>query len=434
MSEDKRTRRRVLGHPFGYALGAWLACSLLALGDEAPPPAAVATPSAPPPELVTGPLPFRTSTVNVGGARVGSWGPWTAESRKGQRGAPLWQLYMHGVIDFFATPVAWETLLGEGQGAERWLDSSALLLTNIRRSTLSSVKLAASESLALGNPLPLPPSLTSADRVRIFVWMTAREADGGSAPPALEIAVRDAAGKTLAVHPGPMGVRGTFGWHCFYLDVPLGFAVPAAAPAAEGDLITTPTAEPALGKLFVRLANPTAGTVWFSTLSWELLGTPGTVYAPEDKQDPATGSLAPFPALDDLATHLLAGQAYAHPWNFFRGEEGGARNLPNLTSPEAIRTYLAEARRTDPSGNLGGCVYLGPWLYAAKLRPGLLDLSPEWHTAFRETLVSFQDGSTGFWGTPKSPRCMATTTRIVEYLWGGHPCFAVASKCPPARG
>ncbi|MDX9980547.1 MAG: hypothetical protein RBU25_11035, partial [Lentisphaeria bacterium] len=71
-----------------------------------------------------------------------------------------------------------------------------------------------------------------------------------------------------------------------------------------------------------------------------------------------------------------------------------------------------------------------PWLYAARQRPGLLDLSPEWHSAFLETLVSFQDASTGFWGTAQSPRCMATTTRIVEYFWGGEPLVRGDSEMP----
>lgn len=417
MNIYERMRRRVVGHGFGYAIGALLAASWLVAQEPAEDKAL-------PSEVAPGPLALRTAQVTVGMGRVGSLGPWTAEERKAQRAAPLWQLYMHGVIDFFANPVPWEALLGADQAPGQWLDPTALVNTSIRRSTFSALKLSSGDSILLEKPLPLP-ALKSTDSVRVFVWLTAREANGHddsellpTRTPSLEIVARDAEGRTIAAYPGPIRTRGTFGWHCYYMDVPLGAAT-VAAVAKDGELGGLGAQAPRPARLFVHLRNPTGGTVWFSTLSWELLGAPGTAYMPEDLQDPVTGSLAPFPAMDELVVHLLAGRAYAYAWQFFRGAEGGARNVPGLSTAEGIRNYVIQASKTDKTGSLGGAVFLGPWLYAAKEHPKQLDLPPDWHTHFRTAVTSLQDSKTGFWPSPLSPTSMAATARVVENLWGG---------------
>lgn len=427
------TRRRSAGHGFGYAFGALLAASWLAAQEPAP---ARALPA----EMLPGPLALQASKVVLGGNWVGQQGPWTSDERKAQRAAPLWQLYMHGVVDFFATPIAWEALLGPEQTHAQWLDPASLLSTNIKKSTLSALKLSSGDSILLAKPLPLPPQLASTDSVRVFVWMKALDANGHeesevlpTRTPSLEIVASDADGRTLAVHPGPMRTRGTFDWHCYYLDVPLGVA-PGSHSAAPADIaLTDLTAKPPRAALLsVRLRNPTGGTVWFSTLSWELLGTPGNTYAPEDLQDPVTGSLAPFPAMDELVVHLLAGRAYAYPWQFFHGAAGGARNLPDLTSADSMRSYLVQASKTDTTGSLGGGVFLGPWLYAAGQHPKQLELSADWAKAFRGTVLSLQDAKTGFWGTSLCPTSMAATARVVENLWGG-PALPRHGLTIPAR-
>jgi hypothetical protein len=414
----------------GYALLALFAASWVNAQEAAMPDL---------PEVLPGPLPVQEKRVlTVHTYRVGAYGPWTPDERKAQRGAALWKLYMHGVIDFFAMPIAWESLLGEGQPPARWLDRGMRLSTRVRKSEMPAVKLGTGDVIVFGRPLPYPKPVTAQDTLRVFVWLAAKEANGHvggevlpSRTPALEIVATNAAGRKVASYDGPIRTRGTFDWHCYYLDVPL---TTGSTPESGGDSLTlgtAPVASSAPARLFVRLRNPTSGTVWFSTLGCEVVEDSNT-YTPEEKQDPVTGSLAPYAAEDELVVHLMSGRAYAHPWRFLAGPAGGAQRVPNLETAKGIQDYMLAASKTDETGCLGGCVFLGPWLYASREHPELLGLSVEWHETFHETLVDLQDSRTGFWGTPECPTSMAATTAVVEYFWGG-PELVRGAYTTPAR-
>jgi hypothetical protein len=355
--------------------------------------------------------------------KVQQKGPWTADQRKTQRPPQLWGLYMHGVVDHFATPVPWQQLLGDDQSPQRWLDPTVTLRTELKISSMPSLRLQTGDSIELSKPIPMPKRVSGSGTVRVFVWLAGSKANGDagaelipSRTPTLDILSRDAEGRTLAIYRGPIHTRGTFNWHCYYVDV----------PQQLGRVGTTKSAG-----LFLQLRNPTSGTVWFSTLGTELVDEVNS-YTPEEMQDPVTGSLAPFPAMDELVVHLMAGQAYAHPWRFLSGAQGGAGAIPNLTDPAVLREYMLNASKSDDTGSLGGCVFLGPWLYAAKQHPELLKLDDAWHDAFRETLLSLQDPETGFWGTPNTPRSMVATALVVENLWGG-PEMPRGAESTPAR-
>ncbi|MBT3286640.1 MAG: hypothetical protein HN380_04775 [Victivallales bacterium] len=414
MNTGERTKRWASWTGFGWALSALVLGSWLGAQEPAPP----AAPSAARPK---GGRVIRTVKVPVG--RYEGWhkGPWTSENRREGRPKGLWQLYMHGVVDFFATPVLWQSLLGPEQSAKRWLDPISVLKTEVRFSGMPALKLNSGDSILFGRHLPIPRLGQRRGTVRVFVWLRGKDANGHgeaellpSRTPSLEVLVHDAAGRTVATYRGPMRTRGTFGWHCYYLDVPLGANLAPASDELGGGLSFNAPKQ----SLRVRLKNPTGGTVWFSTPSWEMMDDTNT-YTPEEKQDPTTGSLAPFPAMDELPVHLMSGQAYAHPWRFFQGEAGGAKGVPDLTTPQAIREYLREATKTDRAGSFGGAVFLGPWLYAAGKHPELLALPADWHAEFRGTLLSLQDPKTGFWGTTGDQLSMAATARVVESLWGG---------------
>ena len=412
MRTGEMQRRGTIGAAFGRVLGLFSLVALLAARDARAQPATAT--AAPRPAIAE-------NQIEVGG-RYQVWcrGPWTSARRIPYRPPALWQLYMHGVVDFFASPVPWEILLGPNQSADRWLDRSGFLKNEMRASNMPALKLGSGDSILLENRLPVPQPGPEGGAIRVFVWLRAEDADGHgdsellpTRTPSVEVLVQDAIGRTVAVHRGPMRTRGTFGWHCYHLDVPF----PVVAPSFGDDGGARAPATPER-TLHVRLKNPTRGTAWFSTLSWELVREANT-YLPEDRQDPTTGSLAPFPAADEFAVHLVSGRAFAHPWRFFSGSSGGAPNVPNLTAATAIAEYVREAAKTDPTGSLGGAVFLGPWLHAAAERPDLLSLPAEWHRSFRDSVLSLQDSGTGFWGTAECPLSMAATVCVVENLWGG---------------
>ncbi|OGV64016.1 MAG: hypothetical protein A3K19_04415 [Lentisphaerae bacterium RIFOXYB12_FULL_65_16] len=170
----------------------------------------------PPPEVEV--------TVAVGDATVVNLVRGRPGQRKKWREPDLWRCFMHGTVDFFATPIPWSDLLGSDQKPAEWLDAEKRLSTKYKLSGLPAVRLAGGKSLALATRLPIDVRPFEGRSIRLFVWMRADgvgiENDCWGGPPGMDVILKDQDGKiVLGSVPALMKTQGTFPWHCYYQDV-----------------------------------------------------------------------------------------------------------------------------------------------------------------------------------------------------------------------
>jgi len=392
---------------------------------EPPEAATEKTPAAAAPARVEPPAPVRTQ---VGTYTVESSGPWTTAERLRPRPPELWQVFMHGVIDHFAKPAAWDDLLSKEQPAETWLDKDWLLQGNpFRSSTVPSLKLGPGQVLVTGKPLVPAERLRDlpGKTVRVFVWMSGKDTGQGrylwDAVPRADVLLTDGTGKVVSSWQGLMATRGTFPWRCYYRDITL---PDPARPVAE--LVTTDVGD-GLARtrgVYLRLTNPASGTAWFSTPSWEVVGLANT-YAPGDLQDPFTGSMAPNPWYDELPVHLASpsvryrGTDPAYAWAFLGGRARGAANVADVTTKAGLEAYLKMVAANDPHHLVHGMARLPEWLHAGLVFKCLPPTEPDLLAFLGERVRAGQDAQTGFWGYAQAPQSMAATAAIVERAFGG---------------
>ncbi|MBR0460095.1 MAG: hypothetical protein IJJ26_12730, partial [Victivallales bacterium] len=303
----------------------------------------------------------------------------------------LWNTFMHGIADSHSTIVPWQVL----DGAQKAVLVDDAIHSSLKNSTLPAIKLEGGKRLVLIKPILSPLELYSmrGDTIRLFVWLKAQDAgrdtDLWSGAPRLTATINDGNGNTAAVFESPFKTRGSFPWHCYYMEikVPMTLAAPAAKPAqttetplvtaevpAEGentaqpvegeapaanaedeaglaDLASsfvgkenTPVVEtvPEEGGLFLTLENPFSGTVWFSTLSWQRISDADSFDNLEKRQnflDPTLGTFAPNPQFDELPMHLFFDLPKSTPWKFLKGN----RVMEDITTINGLDTYFNSA-------------------------------------------------------------------------------------------
>ncbi|MBN2452138.1 MAG: hypothetical protein JXR77_17260 [Lentisphaeria bacterium] len=365
--------------------------------------------------------------VQVGEYTVEGRCPWLRADRFADRSVDVWQWYMHGIVDSFATPLSWEQLLSEGQLEGDWLDGDVLLRgCPYRASLMPSLRLDAGEGLLCGKALLGEDSLgeLAGKTVRVFVWLSAEDTGQGgslwSSAPRMDVFLVGLAGIAAFPYRGAMATRGSFPWHCYYRDVEL----PAAGDLTEDAYseVLKDGIKRSRG-LYLRLENPVSGRAWFSVPSWEVVEK-GTEATAERIQDPITGSAAPHSRLDELPVHLCSAKVMHHglvpgyAWQFLAGARGGAPNVPPVLTREGFDTYLAGVARQDAHHMLNGLARLPEW-YHAGTRFGLLPEHDEgWLAHVAEAMQAAQDAETGYWGTLAFPRSMAMTAAVVERMFG----------------
>ncbi|MGC9318652.1 MAG: hypothetical protein ACP5KN_11545 [Armatimonadota bacterium] len=317
--------------------------------------------------------------VRAGEHTITNIGPWEPTGRKHDRPPELWRWYMHGIVDHFATPIAWEQLAGDEQDLSAWLDPEATIDTPFKRSEMPAIRIPGERSVELQGPLPIPMDQVRGERVRLFVWL--RGDDVGARnncwhAPSMYVTMRDADGKVLSGEDSYFKTLRTYPWHCYYTDrfVP----------------------EDAAG-IYVRLFNKFHGVARFSTLSWEPIGDANT-YDNDERQDPTTGSLAPNPIYDEMPYHLKYGFGSRYPWRFVLGERIGLVGQPHdITTKAGFRRYYFEKAKTEPEHMNHAILHMGS-MYRAGTENGLLPPMEEgWLESFARVLMDDQDPETGFW-------------------------------------
>jgi len=320
-----------------------------------------------------------SQTTACGPHYVTSIGSWTPADRKSHRPDDLWRHYMHGIVDHFATPVAWEDLFDSDAQAAQWLDPSEPLDTPYRKSNMPSIRIAGEKSVSLPRPLPIAPEAIQGKRIRLFVWL--KGVDVGARnncwhAPSLWVTMKDARGKVLTSSDSYFKTLRTYPWHCYYTDR----FVPRNAAG-----------------VYVRLFNKFHGVAHFSTLSWEFIDETNT-YSNDDKQDPQTGSLACNPIYDEMPEHLKKGFGFRHRWLFVTGAKAGLVGQPyDITTNEGFRKYYFEEAKTEPEHMNHAILHMGSMYRNGISRKMLPPMQEGWLGNFAQVLMDDQDPQTGFW-------------------------------------
>ena len=349
------------------------------------------------------------------------------QRQKAKREA-MFRLFMHGVVDGEATPVAWESI-----GDDLPLDQEGFK-TPLKTSELPSIVLNGGETISLPKPVIPADKLVSlrGKYIRVFIWImgegTGLNADLWSGSPTIKLEIVDYDGEILSTVPAYFRTRGTFPWFCYHLDVEVPYlnkvAVKAGAKEAEKPAADSP--EVALdvdallgntgevgekkasrpGGLYVTLSNPASGVAKFSTLSWmpvreaELLENPALFAS---RIDPKTNSTAPNPDYDELPMHLMFGISGQGQWKFLKGNNA----WQGIATSDQLSSYIDSA-----AGDWMHCLHAIPKLVSIYNNGTILKTMPEldagWKDTLRDKLAALQDTSTGLWTVGGVPSLFAT--------------------------
>ncbi|MBN1556385.1 MAG: hypothetical protein JXA11_16715, partial [Phycisphaerae bacterium] len=160
-------------------------------------------------------------SVRAGDLSIVNVGPWTPAARKENRPSELWLEYMHGIVDFFATPVPWKELFGPNQNADNYLVNEPLHM-KFKTSDSPAVRLVKSRRIDFEKPIPMDMDQVRGREVRFFVWLKGKNA---GTPrncwhgPDMYITFKDAEGNPLAEREGYFQTQGTYPWHCYYQEM-----------------------------------------------------------------------------------------------------------------------------------------------------------------------------------------------------------------------
>jgi hypothetical protein len=335
--------------------------------------------------------------------------PWRTdpERRKEGRPAELWQVYMHGVADFFATPVA-------ARFPKTPAETVTIDTPFTPKARHAAFRLSAGQS-RVSEALPVDLAPLSGGKVRLFYWM--RGENTGRRPttnsygdaPQLHAIVKDAAGRQLSKIVSHNGAVGTHPWHGYYLDVQL------SAQAKS---------------LHVEITNPQGGVAWFTRFAYEPV-TEQNTFSSAEKQDPETGSLAAFPRYEAINFHLFAKPpAVLHTWNFLRGPAAGMIGQPyDLTTLEGLRRYYRESAKVDLDQLNHGIMYFPMRYHQAKAGDALPPMEDGWLEEVARLVLEDQDPEAGYWGTHSLPHSMSVTFHFVDMLFA----FGIERTDTPPR-
>jgi len=324
--------------------------------------------------------------------------------------------YMHGVTTTGATVVRMDDAAGSSLASslcDREVDAQEVDAPN------------AGVPLRIGGDITsvtLPQSIISADEIanyagrtlRVFAWIrgdeiTAQESLWMGAP-SMKLELYDGLGNIAATAESLFKTRGTFPWHCYYLDI----AVPknvqftdsaskkggkkkakdgAAATDNDADqlailssVVDNMTATVTTSRkpgLYLTLSNYGGGYAWFAGLSYAAANDAAGSRVAEN------GCYAPNADYDELPMMLFFGVDAKQKWSFLNGNSIQG----SLLSVEGIRTYLKENGH-DWLHLQCGIANL-PFIYNTAGKNAAFD--DGWMDAFAAGLEELQDPSTGFW-------------------------------------
>jgi len=254
--------------------------------------------------------------------------------------------------------------------------------------------------------------------LRFHVWI---KADAVAArnnlwfdAPTVTFDLYDDYGGSLAHASSLFKTRGTYPWHCYYVDVTLPhFSISGKSAVtlsedlqsmldAAGDVFEDTATSLTQPGLYLTLSVQGEGTATFGGLSYEVVSA--KQLADRSKWlDEHSGTCAPNPEYDELPVILYFGVAPDRPWNFLNGNHA----FQSLLTVDGLRKYV-EANANDWFHLQKGIAML-PYLYETAT---LLELAPAfedgWLDALRDELAMRQDPVTGFWTVNGIPNLLAT--------------------------
>jgi hypothetical protein len=353
---------------------------------------------------------------------------WMKDAGKGK--TDFWRYFMHGMTDHRGYPLVWEAFLGNGQAGV--LDKTVLLDSAVKSSGLSSVCLPGKGKVVFEKPLLSMADLSAVRgrTLRFYVWLKGEDTGRGAAlwdgAPQVSFYVKDANDFVVASKKCNFRTRGTFPWHCYYIEVPIpavlalsevsfGDEAKAGETKAEeggstvvddvfsasflsdlGSLVDSGTDEgvslPSGGGVYVRLANPVSGKAWFSTMSWEVVTAENTPVR-EKRCDPTTGSMAPNPDYDELPMHLYYGLSKDHTWKFLKGNKA----FGDLTYKSIMKDYVLNVAVKDWSHTLHALPYMVQMVGAGTMLGLVPPIELGWTEALGDLLEGLQDPESGLW-------------------------------------
>ncbi|MBR6470544.1 MAG: hypothetical protein IKS83_01985 [Victivallales bacterium] len=332
-------------------------------------------------------------------------------------GVVLASEYMHQVQENNATGLDLSNLVGKSQGGllqEEGLPERAkgngVLSLHDQRVRLSNPVLPNSEiQKALGRVL------------RFHIWIKAEDIDAGGnlwfGAPTVTFSLFDDNGNKITQVSSLFKTRGTYPWHCYYVDVPMPRQImltnqSAAANSEQAQLEALAeiidfqeNGDESKPGFYVTFSCYGSGTAWFGGMSYEELTTAQA--ANRDKWlDSATNTSAPNPEYDELPVILYYGLPADKPWKFLSGNNA----FRSILTIQGLKEYL-EASRNDWFHLQKGVAML-PYLYVTASK---LQLCPEgkqfedgWLDALEEELLGWQDPETGFWTVNGVPNLLVT--------------------------
>ena len=322
--------------------------------------------------------------------------------------------FMHGAKDTGATALNLAELAGADQAS---LIQSEGLPDDAKGTGLIVLS---NQSITFKNPVIANEKIGdfSGKILRFYVWI---KADGLVAKnlwfdaPTITLDLYDDYGATLVHTSSLFKTRGTYPWHCYYVDVKLPQHITISGKAAnalsddlqalldaagdtfgDGDVTLT---QPGL---YLTLSAMGEGTATFGGISYEVITA--KQFADHSKWlDSASGTCAPNPEYDELPVILYFGVAADQPWKFLEGNQA----FGSLLTIDGLRDYV-EANCNDWFHLQKGIAML-PYLYTTA---SLLELTPAfedgWLDALRNELLARQDFATGFWTVNGIPNLLAT--------------------------
>lgn len=251
--------------------------------------------------------------------------------------------------------------------------------------------------------------------LRFHIWIKAEDIKTDNlwfGSPTVTFQLFDDNGNQLVNASSLFKTRGTYPWHCYYVDVKLPAQIQLtgkATNALDDDLQALLESNDGLfGEsagsmnkpgLYVTFSSLGTGTAWFGGLSYDVLTAAQVAVARKDWMDELSGTNAPNPEYDELPMILYYGISADKPWKFLEEQ--------NLLTNQGLYNYL-EANRNDWFHLQKGFAML-PYLYTTA---STLQLCPEFESGWLETLrgelTSLQDPETGFWTVNGIPNLLAT--------------------------
>jgi hypothetical protein len=344
----------------------------------------------------------------------------TVEAWIDKRTPAVWNWYMHGVPDWFATQLSWSSLLGNHKELLEKQEFSC----PVKDFSLSVVRLDGRREVTpieVPQPLPLPYDGLYGKSIRLHFWLKGTTADKITSDvirnATLVISSRNGNNDLLSETTMVIPTVGQFEWHGYHIDM----AVVSGS------------------KLFLKMVPGEKSLLLVGPFSWEEI-TAKNFLDENNQQDPETGSLAANPMHDALPFHLNAGFAGRYPYHFLTGATKLGNPLKgqpyNLLTVAGLEAYAKEIADSQDLYQLATGLAMLPRAYYICAQTKLMSAEEKCPAKVFEILAARQNPKTGLWGRSGAPGSLWATRDILKTCYAdplfGRPPAIVQKALAPA--